>query len=73
MTWADTERLARNAIYQDGAITHSDLPDVMQAKYELLNRGGALQFEYDTARFDDVGGLDPPQGLAATTTPGVSR
>src|SRR5210317_291245 len=57
LTWADTERLARNAIYIDGAITHSDLPDVMQAKYELLNRGGALQFEYDTARFNDVGGL----------------
>ena len=57
LTWADTERLARNAIYQDGAITRSDLPDVMQAKYDLLNRGGALQFEYDTAKFNDVGGL----------------
>jgi hypothetical protein len=57
LTYADTERLARNAIWMDGAITHSDLPDVMQAKYELLNRGGALQFEYDTARFNDVGGL----------------
>jgi SpoVK/Ycf46/Vps4 family AAA+-type ATPase len=57
LTYTDTERLARNAIYHDGAITKSDLPDVMQAKYELLNRGGALQFEYDTARFRDVGGL----------------
>jgi hypothetical protein len=57
LTYADTERLARNAIYVDGAITHSDLPGVMQAKYELLNRGGALQYEYDTARFNDVGGL----------------
>jgi len=57
LTWADTERLARNAIYQDGAITSSDLPGVMQAKYELLNRGGALHFEYDTTRFSDVGGL----------------
>ncbi len=57
LTYADTERLARNAIYVDGAITHSDLPGVMQAKYELLNRGGALQFEHDTARFNDVGGL----------------
>lgn len=54
----ETERLARNAIYLDGAITKSDLPQVMQAKYELLNRGGALQFEYDTARFSDVGGLE---------------
>ena len=57
LTYGDTERLARNAIYVDGAITKSDLPDVMQAKYELLNRGGALQFEYDTARFRDVGGF----------------
>jgi len=57
LTYSDTERLARNAIYVDGAITKSDLPGVMQAKYELLNRGGALQFEYDTARFSDVGGL----------------
>ncbi|MCK5326068.1 MAG: AAA family ATPase [Woeseiaceae bacterium] len=57
LTYNDTERLARNAIYVDGAITRSDLPGVMQAKYELLNRGGALQFEYDTARFSDVGGL----------------
>jgi SpoVK/Ycf46/Vps4 family AAA+-type ATPase len=57
LTYADTERLAHNAIQVDGAITHSDLPGVMQAKYELLNHGGALQFEYDTARFSDVGGL----------------
>jgi hypothetical protein len=58
LTWADTERIARKAIYVDGAIDHSDLPDVMKAKYELLNRGGALQFEYDTARFNEVGGLE---------------
>lgn len=58
LTYADTELLARNAIYLDGAITKSDLPDVMQAKYDLLNRGGALQFEYDTARFSDLGGMD---------------
>ena len=57
LTYRDTERLARNAIYLDGAITKSDLPGVMQAKYDLLNRSGALQFEYDTARFNDVGGL----------------
>ncbi len=57
LSYADTSRLARNAIWFDGAITKSDLPNVMQAKYELLNRGGALQFEYDTATFGDVGGL----------------
>ena len=58
LTYADTERLARNAVFQDGAISKSDLPDVMKAKYELLNRGGALQFEYDTAKFSDVGGME---------------
>jgi SpoVK/Ycf46/Vps4 family AAA+-type ATPase len=57
LTYRDTEQLARNAIYVDGAITRSDLPAVMQAKYELLNRGGALQFDYETARFIDIGGL----------------
>jgi len=57
LSYAGTGRLARNVIYIDGAITKSDLPQVMQAKYELLNRGGALQFEYDTATFGDVGGL----------------
>jgi SpoVK/Ycf46/Vps4 family AAA+-type ATPase len=29
----------------------------MQAKYRLLDQGGALSFELDTARFSDVGGL----------------
>ncbi len=57
LTYNDTERLARNAIFVDGAITRSDLPDVMQAKYQLLNRGGTLSFEYDTTRFSDVGGM----------------
>ena len=57
LSYADTGRLARNAVCIDGALTKSDLPQVMQAKYELLNRGGALQFEYETASFGDVGGM----------------
>lgn len=57
LTDRDTAKLARNAIYHDGAITKSDIPTVMQAKYDLLNKGGILQFEYDTARFADIGGL----------------
>lgn len=58
LTARDTERLAKNAVYLDGAISKSDLPLVMQAKYELLNTGGILQYEYDTAKFSDVGGLE---------------
>ena len=57
LTVSDARRLARGAIEDDGAITESDLPRVMEAKYRLLDRDGALSFEYDTARFTDVGGL----------------
>ena len=66
LTDADTEKLARNAIFFDGAITKSDLPGVMQAKYELLNRGGILQYEYDTAKFSEVGGLSKLKEWLAT-------
>ncbi len=57
LTLRDAKRLARNAIYDDGALTKSDLPNVMQAKYDLLNNKGVLSFEYETASFSDVGGL----------------
>jgi len=57
LTLRDARRLVRNAVFNDGAITKSDLPDVMKAKYELLNTDGVLAFEYDTADFADVGGL----------------
>lgn len=53
----DARRLVRNAIYHDGAITQEDIPSVMQAKYRLLEGDGALSFEYDTARFSDLGGM----------------
>ena len=57
LTETDARRLIRGAIHDDGAITESDLPDIMQAKYRLLDQGGALSFELDTAQFGDVGGL----------------
>jgi SpoVK/Ycf46/Vps4 family AAA+-type ATPase len=57
LTHADTERLARNAIRDDGAITADDVPAVMRAKYELLNRGGVLGFEYETVHLGDLGGF----------------
>ena len=69
----DTERLARNAVYVDGAITSSDLPDVMQAKYELLNRGGALHYEYDTSRFAEVGGFSRLKTWLAQRRPAFRR
>ena len=54
----DARRLIRNAIVDDGAITENDLPEVMQTKYKLLNQDDVLAFEYDTAHFSDVGGME---------------
>ncbi len=57
LTFKDAKRLIRNAIVDDGAISDEDLPEVMKAKYELLNRDEVVSFEYDTARFSEVGGM----------------
>lgn len=57
LPFADAERLARHAVYLDGAITRNDIPAVMQAKYELLNRGGVLSFECDAADFNEIAGF----------------
>jgi len=53
----EARRLSRGAIEDDGAITEEDLPEVMKAKFDMLGQDGVLSFEYDTARFSDVGGL----------------
>ena len=58
LTEADTRQLARKAIFEHGALQLSDVPQVMRAKYELLNHNGILRYEHDTAHFADVGGLD---------------
>ncbi len=58
VTESDARRLIRNAIRNDGAITNDDVEAVTRAKYELLGSGGIVHFEYDTASFADVAGLD---------------
>ena len=57
LTITDARRLALKAIDDDGAITDSDLPEVMRAKYELLGRDSPLSFEYETAKFSEIGGM----------------
>ncbi|WP_335908487.1 AAA family ATPase [Shewanella indica] len=57
LSHADARRLARKAIWDDGALCHSDIPVVNKAKFALLDMEGVLQFEYDTCDFADVAGL----------------
>ena len=58
VTESDARRLIRTAIRNDGAITAEDVKEVARAKYELLAPDGAVSFEYDTATFADIAGLD---------------
>jgi SpoVK/Ycf46/Vps4 family AAA+-type ATPase len=53
----DARRIVRKLIYDDGALTPADLPELARAKYALLDRDGLLHFEYDTAQFANVAGL----------------
>ena len=72
---ADTQRLARKAICEHGAIQLSDVPVVMRAKYEMLNRGGVLRYEPDTAQLSDVEGnvsLEPA-GTSTWTGAAINR
>ena len=58
LTATDARRLAFKAISDGGVISESKLPEVMRAKYELLGRDGVLSFEYETAKFAEIGGLE---------------
>ncbi len=53
----DARRLVRAAIVDDGAITADDLPEVMEAKYRILNQDDVLSFEFDTGNFSDIAGM----------------
>src|SRR5436190_13731816 len=57
LTATDARRLALKAINDNGVISESDLPEVMRAKYELLGQGSPLSFEYETAQFAEIGGM----------------
>ena len=52
----DARRIARHLIFRDGLLDQHDLPELARLKFELLNRSGHLHYEFDTARFADVGG-----------------
>ncbi len=57
LTVSDCQRLIRNAIYDDNAISKSDLTKIQQAKYELIGQDGVLSFEFETAKFAQIGGF----------------
>ena len=56
LSMTEAQRIARQLIFDDGALDANDLPRLAKLKFELLNRSGHLHFEYDTAKFNDVAG-----------------
>ena len=54
----EARQVARQAVFDDGTISTADIPAVMQAKYELLNRHGILHYEPATQGMADVGGFE---------------
>ncbi len=53
----DAQRLVRQALRDDNAITLEDIHRVLRFKRESLGEGGLLDFELDTGNLADVGGL----------------
>ena len=54
----DAQRLVRQAIRDDNAITMDDVHRVLRFKRESMGDGGLLEFEMDTGTLADVGGLE---------------
>lgn len=78
VTHSDARRLIRSAIVEDGALTLDDVPDINQARFALMNLDSVLSYEYETASFGEVGGLDnlkkwlgKRQQSFVTTEPGL--
>jgi SpoVK/Ycf46/Vps4 family AAA+-type ATPase len=69
---SDTERLARKAIFDDGAISASDIQTVTRAKHELLNRNGVLGFEADSRHLVDLGGMSRLKQWLKSRVPAIS-
>jgi hypothetical protein len=80
VTEADARMLIRHAIFTDGAITDSDLPEVNRLKFELLDAEGVLHFEYDAPDLSALAGLaglkrwlETRRGLLTGTVTDVDR
>ena len=58
LSFADARRLIHAAIADDGAITQSDIPEVMRSKYRLLNLDGVLSCESETSSFAELAGMN---------------
>jgi SpoVK/Ycf46/Vps4 family AAA+-type ATPase len=57
VTHADAQVLIRHAIFADGMIGESDIPEINRLKFDLMDAEGVLHYEHDTESFAAVAGL----------------
>jgi SpoVK/Ycf46/Vps4 family AAA+-type ATPase len=62
VTHSDAQVLIRRAVFADGVISETDIPEINKLKFELLDAEGVLRYEYDTESFANVAGLDNLKG-----------
>lgn len=58
LSQGEVKRLARTAIYDDGAISDGDLPDINRAKFQLLGMDGVVSYSFQAENIDDLGGME---------------
>lgn len=58
LSHAEVRRLAKTAIYDDGAITDRDIPQINQAKFRLMDMEGVLSYSYEVEDFNNLGGME---------------
>jgi hypothetical protein len=57
LSMTEAQIIARQLIFDDGALDGRDVTHLTKLKFEQLNRSGHLQFECDTTQFADIAGV----------------
>lgn len=58
LSHSEVRRLARTAIYDDGAVTEEDIPDINKAKFQLMGMDGVLSYSFESENFANLGGME---------------
>ncbi len=73
LTAPDARRIVRKLIYNDGALNANDLPELMQAKFDLLNRSRSAALRVRHSQLCRCSRGQPCARLGATAARGLSR
>ena len=58
LSHGEVRRLVRTAIYDDGAITETDIPAINQARFRLMDKEGVLSYAQESADMNSLGGME---------------